>query len=137
MNRTLAALALLAMALLPSQLVRAGPSLQADGFDAMVVGDQDLNVRAGPGLDQPILGSLPLGTRVTVVGGPVPGDGWTWCQHASAMGRGWSVCVALATPDGLVSGVVPPADAEAPAPGPPAAAAPPPPPSGVVTSSAP
>lgn len=95
-SRAVLASAWLAVPLLGVAPVGAVPAAQS-GVEATVVADQPLNVRAGPGLDEPVLGTLAPGARVTIVAGPVPGEGWTWCQHTGAAPAGWSVCEALAT----------------------------------------
>lgn len=87
----------LAVPLLGVAPVGAVPAAQTGGVEATVVADQELNVRAGPGLGEPVIGTLAPGARVIIVAGPVPGDGWTWCQHTGGAHAGWSVCVALAT----------------------------------------
>ncbi|HLI28262.1 MAG TPA: SH3 domain-containing protein [Chloroflexota bacterium] len=91
------------------------PTLPPGGIEA-VSGDLELNVRAGPGLDQPIIGTLPPGVPVRVVGGPVLADGWVWCEHESAAGRGWSVCLGLEGAQYLSAGYPAPASAAAAAP---------------------
>src|SRR5688572_17965405 len=95
-GRALAAACLL-FAAVPSTPALASPETQGSGIEATVVADQDLNVRAGPGLDQPIVGTVRPGAQLTVVAGPVVGEGWTWCQHTGLGSAGWSVCEALAT----------------------------------------
>ncbi|HZU06005.1 MAG TPA: SH3 domain-containing protein [Chloroflexota bacterium] len=96
-RRTARAAVLLAAALLPAARAGAGPGAQPAGIEATVVSDQELNVRAGPGLAQPVLTTLRPGARVLIVRGPIPADGWTWCEHTGWGGQGWSVCEALAT----------------------------------------
>jgi uncharacterized protein YraI len=94
----LLAAALLVGALLPVGRAAAVPSGQISNLEATVNGDQDLNVRAGPGLDEPIVGSLPAGSQITILSGPVAEDGWNWCQHDHG---GWSVCEPLITLQGV------------------------------------
>src|SRR5579883_834191 len=94
------------------------PGQQLAGSDATVVADEDLNVRAGPGLDQPVIATIPPGSHVTIVSGPVAGDGdgtWTWCEHTGWGGQGWSVCQALHLPgeEASVSPAAPAATAPA------------------------
>jgi hypothetical protein len=97
---------------------------QAGPVEGVVVGDEELNVRAGPGLGQPIIGTLRPGMSLLIVEGPLPADGWTWCHHTGPTGEGWSVCEALRTAREL--GAIPGsgAGAAAPAAAGPAAAAP-------------
>ncbi len=94
----LLAAALLVGILLPVGRAAAVPSGQISNLEATVNGDQDLNVRAGPGLDEPIVGSLPAGSQITILSGPVAADGWNWCQHDHG---GWSVCEPLITLQGV------------------------------------
>jgi hypothetical protein len=133
-----AAAVVLFLALVPISQAGARPLPQPGGVEATVVGDEELNVRAGPGLTQPVLRTLRPGDRVTIVGGPLAGDGWTWCEHTGSGGQGWSVCVALATARELAAAGPapaasvperPPAPAEQPAAAAPTPTrAPPPPP---------
>jgi hypothetical protein len=83
---------ILAALLLPVGRAGAGPAAQLSNVEAIVNGDDELNVRAGPGLDAPIVGTLLPGAHITVTAGPVQADGWNWCQHTSG---GWSVCEPL------------------------------------------
>lgn len=48
--------------------------------------NQGMNLRAGPGVDYPLLASLPPGTRAEVFGCL---DGWSWCDVATGGLRGW------------------------------------------------
>ncbi|MBX5489543.1 MAG: SH3 domain-containing protein [Chloroflexi bacterium] len=117
------------MAASPAQQL---PTLPPGGIEA-VSGELELNVRAGPGLDQPVIGTLPPGVAVTVVGGPVLADGWVWCEHQSAAGRGWSVCLGLEGAQYLSAGIPAPTTTRAVAAAPAGGAArptqgPPPPP---------
>src|SRR5690349_9351511 len=43
------------------------PSGQLAGSDATVVADEDLNVRASPGLEEPVIATIPPGSHVTIV----------------------------------------------------------------------
>jgi uncharacterized protein YraI len=101
------------------------PTLPPGGIEA-VSGELELNVRAGPGLGQPIIGTLPPGVPVRVVGGPVLADGWVWCEHESAAGRGWSVCLGLEGAQYLAAGYPAPASASPASAAQPASAAAPP-----------
>src|SRR4051812_37036330 len=71
---------LLALALVPILPTAAAPHAQS-GTEAVIVADEDLNVRAGPGLDSPVITTLLPGSRVIILGGYIPDDGWTWCEH--------------------------------------------------------
>jgi uncharacterized protein YraI len=96
--------------------VGAVPPGQLAGTEATIVADENLNVRAGPGLDQPVVATIPPGSHVTIVSGPVAGDGtWTWCEHTGWGGQGWSVCQALHVPveDASVSPAAPATQAPA------------------------
>jgi hypothetical protein len=114
--------------LLAARPAVADPSNQTASIEA-VNGDQDLNVRAAPGLAQPIVGTLPPNASVTVIGGPVTADGWVWCELTSSVARGWSVCLALIGAQHLAAGQPAPAGGTSAGAAPPAATmAPPPPP---------
>src|SRR5215210_6226022 len=114
-----AVLAALAISLPGVRPAGAGPSAQLAGQEATVVADENLNVRAGPGLDQPVISRVPPGSVVTLVSGPLPGDGtWTWCEHTGWGGQGWSVCQALHTAQDVSAGVAAPPPVQSTAQGP-------------------
>jgi len=70
----------LATALPPSPLPRA----------AIVTAQDGLNLRADPQSKAALVGTLRRGTRVTIVGAPVPGDdGYTWWNIEVDGLRGW------------------------------------------------
>lgn len=48
--------------------------------------NQGMNLRAGPGVDYPLVASLPPGTQADILG-CLPG--WTWCDIATQGLRGW------------------------------------------------
>ncbi len=54
--------------------------------------NQGMNLRAGPGVDYPLLASLPPGTRAEVFGCL---QGWSWCDVATSGLRGWIAGVGL------------------------------------------
>ncbi len=70
-------------------------SLVSDAGDAFGAGDTvrvvdgSLNLRASPSLTSPVITVLADGTRLTVTGGPVTTDGYTWYAVRSASGEGW------------------------------------------------
>jgi uncharacterized protein YgiM (DUF1202 family) len=50
------------------------------GKQATVVDTEALNLRSGPGLNCPVLTTIPEGATVTVVSGPTSADGYDWYQ---------------------------------------------------------
>jgi uncharacterized protein YgiM (DUF1202 family) len=64
---------------------------------AVVVATDALNLRAEAGLDSEVLAVLPQSTTGTVVGGPVPADGYTWYQVTVNGTTGWVAGEYLAT----------------------------------------
>lgn len=54
--------------------------------------NQGMNLRAGPGVDYPLLASLPPGTQAEVFGCL---QGWIWCDVATTGLRGWMAGVGL------------------------------------------
>ena len=72
----------------------------AVGDSAVVVaGGDTLNLRAGAGLEQPVLSRLPDGAVVSITGGPVRAHGHTWVSVASSAGSGWVASEYLAYKD--------------------------------------
>ena len=61
--------------------VTAGSAAAAPGYI-----DQPMNLRAGPGVDYPLVASLPQGTPAEIFGCL---SGWSWCDVATAGLRGW------------------------------------------------
>ena len=55
----------------------------------------ELNLRAGPGTDCPILTTLGFGSVVAVDGAPVERDGYTWRRLRTPTGDGFSIVSAL------------------------------------------
>jgi uncharacterized protein YraI len=51
-----------------------------------VVVNRNVNVRAGPDRVFPVVGWLPAGARVRVLGCT---GGWRWCEIGSGRNRGW------------------------------------------------
>lgn len=52
--------------------------------------DGPLNIRAGAGLDHPVVAVLPSGTTLTVQGNPVSASGYTWYKVSNdTYGTGW------------------------------------------------
>jgi hypothetical protein len=68
-----------ATALPPTQLPRAATVTAQDG----------LNLHADPGINAALLGTLPSGTRVTIIGAPVQDGGYTWWNVEVDGRRGW------------------------------------------------
>jgi hypothetical protein len=57
---------------------------------ATVSADGDgLNLRESPDIGSAVIATLPDGTRVTVIGGPVSAGGRDWLEVASSRGTGW------------------------------------------------
>ena len=54
--------------------------------DIVFVTIADLNFRARPGLEGPVLTALPYGTIGQIVGGPISADGQVWYQRTAAGG---------------------------------------------------
>ncbi|GAB4510878.1 MAG: hypothetical protein OHK0046_08210 [Anaerolineae bacterium] len=53
---------------------------------------EPLNLRRAPGLDAAVILPMPDGTRITVIGGPEPADGFMWWNIRTADGyEGWAV----------------------------------------------
>lgn len=76
------------------------PTLQAGGRAVVVnVGNAPLRLRAAPGLQARVVGTLPAGREVVVREGPVLADGYTWWQVEMGNQRGWCAVIA---PDGTV-----------------------------------
>ncbi|HEY8597103.1 MAG TPA: SH3 domain-containing protein [Thermomicrobiales bacterium] len=53
------------------------------------VGVPMLNLRTGPGLDFPIIASLPRGTVIALLGGREVADAYFWVEVAVDGRRGW------------------------------------------------
>ncbi len=67
----------------------AGPPTPATPRAATVNAPDGLNIRRDHSSRAAILGALPHGARVTVLGGPVDADGHTWWQIAANGQQGW------------------------------------------------
>lgn len=74
----------------------------ADTGDVFVPGDQvvvaegPLNLRSAAGTSSSSLGSLAIGTQLTIVSGPVAANGYNWYQVTSSSGQtGWVIVDAL------------------------------------------
>lgn len=65
------------------------PPTQATPRTAIVNAPDGLNIRRDHSSRAEVLGALPNGARVTVVGGPIKADGHTWWQIAVNDQRGW------------------------------------------------
>ncbi len=74
--------------------------LEIGGIARIVnVQDPGLSLRDKPGDDQAIQSSLPVGTEVQILDGPVESDGYTWWRVDSIDGTGWC---AEALPNGTI-----------------------------------
>lgn len=60
------------------------------GYPAIVVPGEANNVRANPGLDEPLVGSIPGGAQFNVLGGPTCADGSAWWRVAYEGITGWT-----------------------------------------------
>jgi hypothetical protein len=66
-----------------------GPPTPTTPPAATVNAPDGLNIRRDHSSRAAILGTLPNGARVTVLGGPVDADGHTWWQIAANGQQGW------------------------------------------------
>ena len=55
--------------------------------DEVVVAEGPLNLRSAAGTSSSSIGSLAIGTQLTIVSGPVTASGYNWYQVQSAPGR--------------------------------------------------
>ena len=64
--------------------------------DEVVVAEGPLNLRSAPGTTASSLGSLAVGTQLTIVAGPIAASGYNWYQVQSGAGQaGWVIVDAL------------------------------------------
>ncbi len=64
--------------------------------DEVVVAEGPLNLRSAAGTSSSSIGSLPVGTQLTIVSGPVAASGYNWYQVKSSAGQtGWVIVDAL------------------------------------------
>ena len=86
-----AVLAGLAPVLPPTAGIARAQDELAVGRMATVLGAEGdrLRLRAGPGLSQPVQGTVLEGTRVQVVEGPQAADGHQWFRVSAPSGAGW------------------------------------------------
>jgi uncharacterized protein YgiM (DUF1202 family) len=64
--------------------------------DEVVVAEGPLNLRAAAGTGSASVGSLPIGTQLTILAGPVAATGYNWYQVKSLAGQtGWVIVDAL------------------------------------------
>lgn len=71
----------------------ASPATHSVGNKMYVGGTSALRVRSGPGLGYSIKTVMSRGTRVTIIGGPVSRDGYSWykvTEYNSSGSSGWS-----------------------------------------------
>ena len=62
------------------------------GRTVKVTASDGLNLRAGPGANKDLIRTMPVGTVLTVEGGPAQADGHTWWQVKDDQGNvGWCV----------------------------------------------
>ena len=71
----------------PSRISAAPLSIGVGGCTVVTGTGTGLNVRDGPGTNYNLVGSLPDGTVIKIIGGPANGSGYTWWQHDHG---GWS-----------------------------------------------
>ncbi len=57
-----------------------------------------LNLRSGPSISYSVITGLPEGTKMSVIGGPVQADGYTWWNITGSYGTGWSAVGEWLTP---------------------------------------
>ena len=62
-------------------------------------GGMGLNLRSGSGLGYSIIAGLPEGTKMSVIGGPVQADGYTWWNITGSYGTGWGARGDWLTPE--------------------------------------
>lgn len=75
-------------------------ALEIGGIARVVnVRDPGLSLRDKPGDDEEIQSSLPVGTEVQILDGPIEADGYTWWRVDSIDGTGWC---AEALPNGTI-----------------------------------
>lgn len=66
------------------------PAVAFDAGGTVHVATDSLRLRGGPGTSAPILAELPDGTTLTVTGGPVGAEGYTWYSVRTVAGAsGW------------------------------------------------
>ncbi len=64
--------------------------------DVVVVGEGPLNLRSSAGTNSTSVGSLPIGTQLNIIAGPVAATGYNWYQVTSTTGQsGWVIVDAL------------------------------------------
>jgi uncharacterized protein YgiM (DUF1202 family) len=64
--------------------------------DVVTVAEGPLNLRSAAGTSSSSVGSLPIGTQLTIVAGPVTATGYNWYQVTSTTGQsGWVIVDAL------------------------------------------
>jgi uncharacterized protein YgiM (DUF1202 family) len=64
--------------------------------DEVVVAEGPLNLRSAAGTSASSIGSLPVGTQLTIVSGPVAASGYNWYQvQSSAAQSGWVIVDAI------------------------------------------
>jgi hypothetical protein len=73
--------------------------------DVLSVSASSVNLRVSPALGTSVVSALANGTKVVVIGGPVPADGYTWYQVDAKAGRGWVPASSMTevTPTNLLS----------------------------------
>jgi len=69
-------------------------------------GGLGLRLRANPTLKASVVATLPEGARITVTGGPVQADGYTWWKLSGPLGTGWGAVGTWLTPAPVVGGTV-------------------------------
>jgi len=92
--RTILSMDEMALAAATATPAAAAVPVQAGGRQAsvQVIGNDQLNVRSGPGIGHRILARLSNGAAVAVLDGPQSADGYTWWKILTASGiEGWAV----------------------------------------------
>ena len=100
----------------PAQLISVGGPVEV-----VNTGSLGLHLRENPAANAKILATLRDGSRLTVTGGPVQKDGYTWWKVSGPSGTGWAVA-------NWLSAVAPSPPRPTQPSSPPAASTPPPPP---------
>jgi uncharacterized protein YraI len=82
-------LALFALAI-PKIFPAAAAPVLGGTVQVVNTGALGLRLRAEPGTSAQIVATVPDGTRMTVTGGPVQKDGYTWWKVSGSGGTGWA-----------------------------------------------
>ena len=84
---------------LPSTIPGVSPADTGDSFvagDTVQVAEGPLNLRSSAGTSASSIGSLPVGTQLSIVSGPTAANGYNWYQVKTSTGQtGWVIVDAL------------------------------------------